>query len=98
MKSRSVAESGRHAHWMLPRTWGISVRSAVVTASIVLVAVALASACLLGILYYSLLAGIDEAAAGRVRDIVAALQFDEPHDLDAALLATDQRILAVQLI
>src|SRR3979411_375430 len=98
MKSRSVAESGRHAQWMHPRTWAISVRSAVVSASIVFVAVALASACLVGILYHSLLASVDDAATGRVRDIVAALQFDGPQDLDAALLATDQRVLAVQLI
>ena len=83
---------------MHPRTWGISVRSAVVSASIVFVAVALASACLVGILYHSLLASVDDAATGRVRDIVAALQFDGPQDLDAALLATDQRVLAVQLI
>jgi hypothetical protein len=63
MKSRSVAKSRRHPQWINPRNWGISVRSAVVSASIVFVAVALASVCLVGILYHSLLVGVDEAAA-----------------------------------
>lgn len=84
--------------WWRPRYWGISARSAFVSATVVLVAFVIAGAGLAVILYSSLLAGIDDAAAGRVRDVVAALEFDAAADLDPSLLATDQRIVAVQVI
>lgn len=108
------AEAGRgHAHhaggeplprigqprtWWRPRYWGISARSAFVSASVVLVALLVAGSGLSIILYRSLLAGVDDAAAGRVRDVAAALQYDTASELDAALIATDQRINAVQVI
>src|SRR5262249_30237422 len=41
---------------------------------------------------------VDDAAASRVRDIVAGLAFDKPAELDGALLTTDQRVVAVQII
>ena len=50
------------------------------------------------ILYRSLLAGVDDATAGRVRTIVDALHSDSPDDLDSALLTTNQRVVAIQLI
>ncbi len=84
--------------WWRPRYWGISARSAFVSASVVLVALMVAGAGLAIILYRSLLSGVDDAAAGRVRDVVAALQFDTAKELDAALVTTDQRIVAVQVI
>lgn len=84
--------------WWRPRYWGISARSAFVSASVVLVALLVAGAGLAIILYRSLLSGVDDAAAGRVRDVVAALQFDTGAQLDAALITTDQRIVAVQVI
>jgi signal transduction histidine kinase len=84
--------------WWRPRYWGISARSAFVSASVVLVAVLVAGAGLAFILYRSLLSGVDDAAAGRVRDVVAALQYDRATELDAALITTDQRIVAVQVI
>jgi signal transduction histidine kinase len=65
---------------------------------VVLVALAAAGVGLVAILYQSLLAGVDDTAVGRVQDIVDALQSDPPSDLDRALLATDQRVAAVQLI
>ena len=65
---------------------------------VVLVALTAAGAGLIGVLYSSLLAAVDDAAVGRVHDIVTALQTDLPNDLDADLLATDQRVVAVQLI
>jgi signal transduction histidine kinase len=65
---------------------------------VVLVAFVIAGTGLAFILYRSLLGGVDDAAAGRVRDVVAALQFDAAKDLDASLVATDQRIVAVQVI
>jgi signal transduction histidine kinase len=69
-----------------------------VSAIVVLVALTAAGAGLIAVLYNSLLAAVDDAAAGRVQDIVTALQTDLPNDLDADLLATDQRVVAVQLI
>jgi signal transduction histidine kinase len=77
---------------------GISARSAAVSAVVVLVALALAGATFDLILYRSLLAGVDDATAGRVRTIVDALHSDSPDDLDSALLTTNQRVVAIQLI
>jgi signal transduction histidine kinase len=81
-----------------PRSWGIAARSAFVSAMVVLVALVIAGAGLVFVLYRSLLSGLDDAAARRVDDIAAGLQTDGPADLDMALLATDQRIVAVQVI
>jgi len=77
---------------------GISARSAAVSALVVLVAFTLAGAGLVAVLYESLLAGVDDAAAGRVRSIAAALQSNSLSGLDTALLATDQHVVAIQLI
>lgn len=79
-------------------TLGISARSAAVSAVVVLVAFALAGATFDLILYRSLLAGVDDATAGRVRSIVHALHSDSPDDLDSALFTTTQRVVAIQLI
>ena len=81
-----------------PANLGISARSAAVSAIVVLVAFAFAGAGLDAILYRSLLAGVDDATAGRVRHIAEALQSNSPHDLDGALLTTNQRVVAIQLI
>lgn len=78
--------------------WGISARSAAVSAAVVFCALALAGAGLDAILYRSLLAGADYAAADRVSDIARALQSDSLDRLDAALLHTDQRVVAIQLV
>ena len=77
---------------------GISARSAATSALVVLVAFAFAGAAFDLILYRSLLAGVDDATAGRVRTIVDALHSGSPDDLDSALLATTQRVVAIQLI
>jgi len=77
---------------------GISARSAATSAVVVLIAFALAGAAFDLILYRTLLAGVDDATAGRVRTIVDALQSGSPDDLDSALLATTQRVVAIQLI
>jgi signal transduction histidine kinase len=81
-----------------PTHWDISTRSAVMSAAVVFIAVVVAGAGLVYVLYRTLLSSIDEAAAGRVRDIVAGLSFDRPSELDGALLTTDQRVVAVQII
>lgn len=90
--------AGRPGKWWRLRNWGIAVRSAFVSATVVLVALTVAGACLTAVLYRSLLSGVDDAAAGRIRDVAAGLQFDPSEDIDAALLATDQRVVAVQII
>jgi signal transduction histidine kinase len=77
---------------------GISARSAAISAAVVLVAFALTGAAFDLILYRSLLVGVDDATAGRVRLIVDALQAAPPDDLDSALLVPNQRVVAVQVI
>ena len=84
--------------WWRPRYWGISARSAFVSATVVLVTFVIAGSGLAIILNQTLLSSVDDAAAARVRDLVAALRFDTPAELDGALIATDQRIVAVQVI
>jgi signal transduction histidine kinase len=81
-----------------PRNLGISARSAAVSAIVVLSAFTFASAGLDAILYRSLLAGVDDATAARVRNIAAALRSDSLDGLNSALLTTDQRVVAIQLI
>ena len=77
---------------------GISARSAAVSAIVVLVALALAGGGFVTILYQSLLEGVDDATAGRVSHIVEALRSNSPDNLDSALLTTNQRVVAIQLI
>ena len=79
-------------------TLGMSARSAAVSAVVVLAALSLAGAGLDLVLYRSLLAGVDDAAAGRVWIIVDALRSDSPAHLDSTLFATNQRVVAIQLI
>lgn len=62
------------------------------------IALTLAGAALTLVLYQVLLAGVDDAAMRRVNDVAAGLQFDSAADLDAPLLDTDQRIVAVQVL
>ena len=94
----SLAGLGQFLPRLGPRSWGIAARSAFVSAMVVLVALTIAGAGLVFVLYRSLLSGLDDGAARRVDDIAAGLQTDSPADLDASLLATDQRIVAVQII
>jgi signal transduction histidine kinase len=81
-----------------PANLGISARSAAVSAIVVLSAFTFASAGLDAILYRSLLAGVDDATAARVRNIAGALRSDSLDELNSALLTTDQRVVAIQLI
>jgi signal transduction histidine kinase len=69
-----------------------------VSAIVVLCALTVAGAGLDAILYRSLLAGVDYASGERVRDIAKALHSDFPDALDSALLTTDPRVVATQLI
>ncbi|HWF27912.1 MAG TPA: ATP-binding protein [Mycobacterium sp.] len=81
-----------------PLNLGISARSAAASAIVVLFALTFAGAGLDAVLYRSLLAGVDDATAGRVRDIAEALQSNSLNDVDSALLTTDQRVVAIQVI
>jgi len=83
---------------LTPRHWGISARSAVVSASVVLVALGIAGAGLIAVLNTTLVQGVEAATTDRVRNVASALRDDPPAELDNALLATDQRVAAVQVI
>ncbi|MUL66947.1 two-component sensor histidine kinase [Mycobacterium sp. CBMA 234] len=84
--------------WLNPRHWGIPARSAVLSASVVLIALVIAGVGLLLVLNTTLLTAADDAAAERVRNVASALRDDSPTDLDNALLTSDQRVVAVQVI
>ena len=77
---------------------GISARSAAVSAVVVLLALSLAGAGLDALLYRTLLSGVDDAAAARVRSLAAALRSDPVSDIDSTQLTTGQRIVAIQVI
>ncbi|OBA80009.1 two-component sensor histidine kinase [Mycobacterium sp. 1164966.3] len=81
-----------------PRYWGIATRAAAVSAAVVLAALALATAGMLALLYFLLLSGVDDAAGARVTHIVAALGVKTPDQLDESLMATNQRVAAVQVM
>jgi hypothetical protein len=88
---------GRLPPWLRPRYWGIAARSAFVSATVVLVALVVAGGGLVVVLDRSLTASLDAAAAARLQDVAAGLQTDTAGELDARLLATDQRIVGVQV-
>ncbi|BAX94378.1 sensor histidine kinase [Mycobacterium shigaense] len=67
-------------------------------AIVALLALSLAGAILVAILYRSLLDAVDDATEARVRSIVEELHSEPPGRLDSALLATDQHVVAVQVI
>lgn len=93
-----MAHSGRKPTLLHPRAWSISARSALVSATVILVALAVAGAILLLVLYFALISAADDAAASRLRDIAKTLQSETTPDIDPPLLATDQRIVAVQIL
>ncbi|WP_442928542.1 HAMP domain-containing sensor histidine kinase [Mycobacterium sp. JS623] len=95
----SQTSSGRRSFsWLSPLRWSIAARSAFIAGAVVFIALALAGAALTAALYQALLSGVDDAASRRVGDVVAGLGVDSAADLDAALLDTDQRIVAVQVL
>ena len=64
----------------------------------VFAALAVAGAGLSVVLYRSLLTAVDDGASARVRAITSGLHEDPPTELDDPLLATDQRIVAIQVV
>lgn len=79
-------------------TWGISARSAFVAASVVFVVLGITGAGLAVVLYRTMLSGVDSAAAGRVSQIADVVRVAGPAGVEPALLHTDQRVVAVQVI
>jgi signal transduction histidine kinase len=94
---RSFRRRALAHRWRLQKL-GIAARSATVSAAAVLIALALAGAILDIALYRYLLAGVDDATAGRVRSIATALTTTAPDGLDKSLLTTSQRVVAIQLV
>ncbi|MGL6236155.1 MAG: HAMP domain-containing sensor histidine kinase [Segniliparus sp.] len=78
--------------------WGIPARAAMVSASVVLLALSFVAASLLALLYFTLIRTIDDAAANRVHDIARALQTEGPQDLGSRLLAPNNHVALVQLV
>jgi signal transduction histidine kinase len=82
----------------LTANWGVSARSAFVAATVVCVGLTVAGAVLAGFLYRTMLSGIDSAAATRVDEVARQVGQRGAAGLDPALLQTDQRIVAVQVL
>ncbi len=82
----------------LTANWGVSARSAFVAATVVFVALGIAGAGLTAILYRTMLSGIDSAAATRVGEVAEQVVNGGAAGVDPAMLETDQRIVAVQVI
>ncbi|MDT7766369.1 MAG: hypothetical protein QOC63_5789 [Mycobacterium sp.] len=90
--------AGASRSWWRPWHWGISARSAFVAATVVFIALIVAGAGLVAVLYRSMLSGIDSSAAARVSDVAAEVEADGVAQMDPQVLRTDERILAVQII
>lgn len=107
-EARTVTQNGLVKVWSLlrdrlgrlplPRNLGISARSAAVSGIVVLSAFAFAGAALDVVLYRSLLVGVDDATAGRVRSIAEALQSHSIDQLHRELLSTNHHVVATQLV
>lgn len=83
---------------MMPRHLGIAARSAMVAATVVLVVLIAAGAGLSVLLYRIMITDVDAAAMARLHDITASLRADPKGEVDTELLATDQRVVAIQVI
>jgi signal transduction histidine kinase len=90
--------AGARRAWWRPWNWGISARSAFVAATVVFIALILAGAGLVAVLYRSMLSGIDSSAAARVSYVAAEVETDGVNQMLPEVLRTDERILAVQVI
>ncbi|KAA8885672.1 HAMP domain-containing protein [Nocardia colli] len=81
-----------------PARWGLRIRSALIVAVVVTVALAIAALSLTYVLYRSLISASDDAAAERIRQISSQLALESPADLDRSALAVDNRVSIVQII
>lgn len=82
------------------RRWcgGIATRSALVAAAVVLASLVVVGSASVVLLYRSMCADVDNAANSRALAVAERLKKEPPDELESVLLATDQRIVAVQVI
>ncbi|CPS21328.1 HAMP domain-containing sensor histidine kinase [Mycobacteroides abscessus] len=82
------------------RRWcgGIATRSALVAAAVVLASLVVVGSASVVLLYRSMCADVDDAANSRALAVAERLKKEPPDELESVLLATDQRIVAVQVI
>lgn len=82
------------------RRWcgGIATRSALVAAVVVLASLVVVGSASVVLLYRSMCADVDDAANSRALAVAERLKKEPPDELESVLLATDQRIVAVQVI
>jgi signal transduction histidine kinase len=76
----------------------VRARSAVAAAVVMTMCLGIAAGLLLLVLYRSLQAGADSAAAARAEQISTQLRSDTPRQVDPSLLQTDSQIGAVQIV
>ncbi|TDZ78852.1 putative sensor histidine kinase TcrY [Mycobacteroides salmoniphilum] len=82
------------------RRWcgGIAIRSALVAAVVVLASLVIVGAASVVLLNQSMCADVDAAARARATAVAERLHEEPPDELESVLLATDQRIVAVQVV
>ncbi|MDO3101108.1 HAMP domain-containing sensor histidine kinase [Mycobacteroides abscessus subsp. abscessus] len=82
------------------RRWcgGIATRSAMVAAAVVLASLMIVGSASVVLLYRSMCADVDGAANARAVAVAERLRKEPADELESVLLATDQRIVAVQVI
>lgn len=76
----------------------MATRSALVAAAVVLASLVIVGAASVVLLYRSMCADVDDAARVRAAAVAERLQKEPPDEIEAVLLATDQRIVAVQIV
>jgi signal transduction histidine kinase len=81
------------------RDWcgGIAVRSALVSAVVVLAGLLIVGSSSAVVLYRLMCADVDNAAVARAQAVADVLREEPPDEVDSVLLATDHRIVAVQV-
>lgn len=82
----------------LTSNWGVSARSAFVAATVVFIALAISGAGLVLVQYEAMLFGVDSKAAARVAAVAEGVRSGGPAAVDAALLDTDESVVAIQVI
>ncbi|MEE6163370.1 MULTISPECIES: sensor histidine kinase [unclassified Mycolicibacterium] len=81
------------------RGWcgGIAVRSAAVSAVVVLVGLVIVGSASAVLLYRFMCADVDNAAVTRAQAVAEVLRTEPPDEVESVLLATDHRMVAVQI-
>lgn len=82
------------------RRWcgGIATRSAFVAAAVVLAGLVIVGSVSVALLYQSMCIDVDAAATARAQAVADRLRKEPPRELESVLLATDQRVVAVQVV